>query len=227
MTLLPNHLWQDDTELFTLMRTRLFTAVVGDILDSLGFLRQFLPAGIQPLRDDLVVAGRAMPVLDLDTEENPGDKPFGLMLEALDDLKQHEVYLATGGSPTYALWGELMSTRAMHLGAAGAVLNGPSRDTRGILQLNFPVFSLGRYAQDQRPRGRVVDFRVPVTVGQVRIEPGDIVFGDLDGVLAIPAAAEEEVLRRALEKAEKENLVRSAIEKGMGAAEAFATYGVM
>lgn len=227
MNMLPNHLWQDDKELFTLMRARLFTAVVGDILDSLGFLHQFLPATIQPLRDDMVVAGRAMPVLDIDAEEKAGDKPFGLMLEALDDLQPHEVYLATGGSPTYALWGELMSTRAMHLGAAGAVLNGPSRDTRGILELNFPTFSLGRYAQDQRPRGRVVDFRIGVTLGEVRIEPGDIVFGDLDGVLVIPRAAEVEVLRRALEKAEKENLVRAAIRRGMGAAEAFATYGVM
>lgn len=223
----PNPLWKNEDELFSLMRSRLFTAVVGDILDTLGLLHQFLPREIQPLRDDMAVAGRAMPVLDVDAEEKPGEKPFGLMLEALDDLKRHEVYLATGGSPEYALWGELMSTRAMHLGAAGAVLNGPSRDTRGILDLNFPTFSLGRYAQDQRPRGRVVDFRVGVTIGKVRIEPGDILFGDLDGVLVIPRAAEQEVLSRALEKADKENLVRTAIQRGMGAAEAFATYGVM
>lgn len=222
-----NTFWQNDTELFALMKTTLFTAVVGDILDAMGFLQQFLPREIQPLRDDMVVAGRAMPVLDIDAEEKPDDKPFGLMLEALDDLKQHEVYLATGGSPDYALWGELMSTRAIHLGAAGAVLNGCSRDTKGILALNFPTFSYGRYAQDQRPRGRVVDFRVGVTVGHVKVEPGDIIFGDLDGVLVIPRAAEEEVLRRAVEKVEKENEVRTAIEKGMGAAEAFSTYGVM
>lgn len=220
-------MWHSDDEMFQLMRQRLFTAVVGDILDGLGFLHQFLPREIQPLRNDMVVVGRAMPVLDIDATHEVGSKPFGVMLEALDDLKRNEVYVAGGGSPDYALWGELMSTRAIRLGASGTVLHGCSRDTEGILALNFPTFSMGRYAQDQRPRGRVVDFRVPITIGRVRIEPGDVIFGDIDGVLAIPRAAEEEVLRCAIEKASKENLVRKAIENGMGAAEAFATYGVM
>jgi regulator of RNase E activity RraA len=86
------------------------------------------------------------------------------MLEALDDLKPNEVYICTGGSPRYALWGELMSIRAMHCGAAGAVLDGYSRDTRGILKLGFPTFSHGSYAQDQNPRGKVVDYRVPIVI---------------------------------------------------------------
>jgi regulator of RNase E activity RraA len=218
--------WADDDELFALMRTRLFTAVVGDILDENGFLHQFLPRDIRPLRDDMIVAGRAMPVLDVDND-GVSEKPFGLMLEALDDLRRNEVYLATGGSPDYALWGELMSTRAMHLGAAGAVLNGCSRDTRGILALGFPTFSTARYAQDQKPRGKVVDFRVAVGVEAVRIEPGDIVFGDLDGVLVLPKAAERDVLRQAFEKVEKESLVRTAIQGGMATLEAFAKFGVM
>src|SRR4051794_1987794 len=149
--------WADDDELFAFMRTRLFTAVVGDILDENGFLHQFLPREIHPLSDTMIVAGRAMPVLDVDID-TPPEKPFGLMLEALDDLHRNEVYVATGGSPDYALWGELMSTRAIRLGAAGAVLNGCSRDTRGILALGFPTFSTGSYAQDQRLRGQVVDF---------------------------------------------------------------------
>src|SRR5579884_1613731 len=126
------------------MRQRLFTAVVGDVLDQLGFLHQFLPPSIRPLHDDMVVAGRAMTVLEADLAEGePAAKPFGLMLEALDDLKPGEVYVASAAvSPVrYAMWGELMSTRARHLGAAGAVLNGPSRDTRGILAMGFPVFS--------------------------------------------------------------------------------------
>jgi 4-hydroxy-4-methyl-2-oxoglutarate aldolase len=218
--------WGDDQELFGLMKQRLFTAVVGDILDEMGLLDQFLPQAIRPLRDDMIVVGRAMPVLEEDIA-GQARKPFGSMLEALDDLKPDEVYLATGGSPTYAMWGELMSTRAMRLGAAGAVLNGCSRDTRGILALNFPTFSLGRYAQDQRPRGQVVDFRVPVEVGRVQVAPGDIVFGDIDGVLVIPRAAEREALTRALEKVEKENLVRAAIEGGMSAVRALDTFGVM
>jgi len=150
-----------------------------------------------------------------------------LMLEALDDLKANEVYIASGGTPRYAMWGELMSTRAMHLGAAGAVMNGYSRDTKGILALGFPTFSLGRYAQDQGYRGKVIDFRVPIEIEGVSIRPGDIVFGDLDGVLIVPKEAEREAITRALEKIAGENAVRKAIEKGMSTVEAFRKFGVM
>ncbi len=221
-------LWTNDSELFPLMQQKLFTAVVGDILDEMGLLHQFLPREIAPLRADMVVTGRAMTVLEQDISETDPGKPFGLMLEALDDLKPNEVYLATGGSPTYAMWGELMSARAIHLGAAGAVLNGCSRDTRGILDLHFPTFSLGSYAQDQRPRGQVVDFRSDIKIGAVGVHSGDIIFGDVDGVLVIPRLVEAEVLTRALEKVEKEDRVRTAIERdGMSAVAALAKFGVM
>ncbi len=120
-----------------------------------------------------------------------------------------------------------MSTRALRLGAAGAVLDGYSRDTNGILRLNFPTFSAGRYAQDQGPRGKVVDYRVPVEIDGVRVTPGDILFGDLDGVVVIPQAAEEETIRKALEKVHKENLVRKALEEGYSTVEAFKKFGVM
>jgi len=221
-------MWSSDSELFALMKERLFPAVVGDILDELGFVHQFLPASVHPLHDDMVVVGRAMPVLEADLHGEAAAKPFGLMLEALDDLKHDEVYVATASSEAlYAMWGELMSTRARHLGAAGAVLNGPSRDTRGIVAMNFPVFSTGRYAQDQKARGEVVDFRIPLNIEQVRIEPGDIIFGDIDGVLVIPRSAEREALTLALEKVAKENTVRTAIQSGMSAAGAFAKHGVM
>lgn len=216
-----------DDELLALMKQRLFPAVVGDVLDALGYRQQFLPPTVQPLEAGMVVAGRAMPVLETDIAPGDEGEPFGLMFRALDDLKTHEVYVAAGASPTYALWGELMTLRARQCGAAGAVLDGYARDTRGILAQNFPVFAHGRYAQDQAPRGRVTDFRVPVRIGGVRIAPGDLVFGDLDGVVVIPREAEAETLARSLEKAAKENLVRQAIEQGMTSERAFREFGVM
>lgn len=207
-------------------RQELFSAVVGDVMDKLGFYHQFLPPSIRPLSPEMVVLGRAMPVLEADVFEEP-DKPFGLMLEALDDLGANEVYVCAGAAPRYALWGELMSTRAMKLGAAGAVMDGYARDTQGILQLRFPTFCHGSYAQDQGPRGQVIDFRCEVEFGAVRVRPGDIVFGDVDGVLVVPRDAEEEIFCNALEKARGEKVVRKAIEDGMGAAEAFAKFGIM
>jgi len=227
--------WKNDEELFILMKEKLFTAVVGDIMDQNGYLHQFLPPAIQPLKENMMVAGRAMTVLESDisynatglSESDYSNKPFGLMLEALDDLKRNEVYVCTGSSPRYALWGELMSTRAMKLGAAGTVLHGYTRDSHGINSLGFPTFSIGRYAQDQGPRGKVIDFRIDIEMEGVWIHPGDIVFGDIDGVCIIPQSIEQDVIHRAFEKVTGEKKVQKAIENGMSACAAFEKYGIM
>jgi regulator of RNase E activity RraA len=227
--------WKSDDQLFELIQRELFTCVVGDVMDKLNLQHQFLPPQIQPLHPDMVLVGRAMPVLSVDvfTEKIEGtanslmNKSFGLMLEALDDLKPNEIYLNTGASPRQAIWGELMSTRARKLGSRGAVLNGYVRDTKAILNMNFPTFGFGSYGQDSAPRYKVVDFRIPIEVGSVRIRPGNILFGDIDGVLCVPAEAETEVFTKALEKARGEKLVRKAIEEGSSAVEAFEKFGIM
>ncbi|MBQ7161949.1 MAG: RraA family protein [Clostridia bacterium] len=220
-----------DKKIFEMMKKYLYTAVVGDIMDKMGMRHQFLPQNIRPLRDDMVIAGRAMTVLESDIENVDMSrfegKSFGMMLEALDDLKEDEIYFCSGSSMNYAVLGELMTTRIKYLGAAGAVVNGYLRDTNGILALDIPVFSAGCYAQDQAPRGVVVDFRVPLDVGEVHIESGDILFGDIDGVLVIPRAHEKEILQAAYEKATGEKTVGTAIKNGMSVVEAFAKYGIM
>ncbi|WP_119070838.1 RraA family protein [Aggregatilinea lenta] len=229
------NLWTSDEELFDLARRELFTAVVGDVMDKMGLLHQFLPPHLKPLHPDMVVIGRAMPVLEADVfAETSADsanpvmgQAFGLMFRALDDLRPHEVYVCTGASPRYALWGGLMSTRAIHLKAAGAVVDGYSRDTDQILALDFPTFSAGGYAQDQGSRGKVIDFRVPIEIGGTLVRPGDILYGDRDGVCVIPREAEEEAFRGALEKARGEQRVKQAIESGMSATDAFAHFGIM
>lgn len=227
--------WRDDQELFSIIRRELFTCVVGDVMDKMGLQHQFLPPQIRPLRPDMVLIGRAMPVLAVDvfeekvsgTKNKLMQKPFGMMLEALDDLKANEVYVNTGSSPRNALWGELMSTRALKLGAAGAVLNGYLRDTKAVLNLKFPAFSWGSYAQDSAPRYKVVDFRIAIEIGAIRIRPGDFLFGDIDGVCVIPVEAAEETFTKALEKARGEKLVKKALQEGASAVEAFEKYGIM
>jgi len=220
--------WKDDEELFSLARRTLMTALVGDAMDKLGLVHQFLPPYLKPLDDSMVVVGRAMTVVEEDVSgEDPGRPLFGKMFEALDDLKLNEVYVCSGASPRYALWGEMMSTRARKLGAAGAVVDGYSRDTPGILKLNFPTFSRGRYAQDQGPRGQVVDYRVPLQFGEALIQSGDIIFGDLDGVCVVPQEAEVEVFTRAFDKASREKTLQKALENGMSTVEAFKKFGIM
>lgn len=226
----------DDEGLFRLMETELFVAVVGDVMDTIGLQHQFLPPIFRPVDEASRLIGRAMPVLEADifsaaaadTASHPVmATPFGLMFEALDSLKPGEIYVATGGSPRYALWGELMSTRAKLLGARGALVDGFARDIDGIRALGFPCFPTGFYAQDQGPRGKVIDYGCPLEIGGVRIEPGTLMFGDKEGVLVIPRAAEEEVIRLALEKARGEKRVAETIRQGMSAVEAFATFGIM
>lgn len=216
----------NDKELFKACRELLFPAVVGDILDEFGEYNQFLPAGIKPLDPKAVLVGRAMTV----HEENGRDleNPFGLMFKALDDLKEGEIYICDDNTSDFAQWGGLMSTRAQHLGAAGAILGGYSRDTKEILSINFPVFSIGTYSKDQKVRGCVTEFRKPIRFNNgVIVESGDLLFGDRDGVVVIPRRIEEKVIAKALEKAASENKVRKAIIEGISAEKAFNEYGVM
>ena len=227
--------WNDDKALFSLIKEELYTAVIGDIMDKMGYTRQFLPPQIRPLRDDMLVVGRAMTVLEADVLEHGkecGENPllkrsFGLMLEALDDLKEDEVYVCSGSSPCYALWGELMSARAIQCKAAGAVVNGYSRDTKGILALDFPCFYLRPMHRTRAPRGKVIDYRVPIEMDGVRINDGDVLVGDIDGVCVVPRSIEEEVFTRALEKARGERMVLKKIQEGMKARDAFDQFGIM
>jgi 4-hydroxy-4-methyl-2-oxoglutarate aldolase len=215
----------DDTELFREVRARLFSSVVGDTLDRCGYRHQFLPPRIKPLGNYGVVVGRAMPVLEVDVFDDR--EPFGDMFAALDDLRPGEIYLAAGGSTTYAFFGELMATAATARGAVGAVLCGYHRDTIALQENGFPVFSYGGYGQDQGVRGRVLEYRVTIEVEGVRIEPGDLLVCDVDGVVVVPRRIESEVVPEALAKVSTESAVRAALRKGMPAAEAFEKFGVM
>src|SRR6476646_5711785 len=176
--------WEGDESLFKLMKATLYTLVVGDILDDLGFVHQFLPQPIQPMREEMKLAGRAMPVLMIDVFGKQ-KQPFGKLTEALDHLQSGEIYLASGGEMRCAYWGEILTATAKKRGALGAVINGFHRDTPKVLEQDWPVFSRGRFAQDSAVRTQVVDYRCHIEVGGVSISPGDLIFADLDGVLVI------------------------------------------
>ena len=231
--------WKTDEELFSLIREKLYTPVVGDILDQMGYTHQFLPMAIRPLTalvppnmvapmhldNRNVLVGWACTVLENDVFCAP-KKPFGYLTEALDQLRPNEIYVATGAHNS-ALWGELLTATSKVRGAVGAVIDGPTRDTPQVLEQNFPVFCTGCWAQDSSLRTCVFDFRCPIEIGQVTIHDGDLMFGDVDGVLVIPRGIVEDVIEKALDKAAGEKLVRKAIENGMSATEAFAHFGIL
>ncbi len=208
------------------LKTELNTSVVGDVLDVHGYYHQFLPAGIRALAGTSTVVGRAMPVLMTDVY-GPQDQPFGKLTEALDQLEPGEIYIATGGLHRCAYWGEILTTTARIRGAVGAVIDGYHRDTHGVVSQQWPVFSRGSFGQDSSVRTKVTDYRCRIEVEGVVVEPGDIVFGDVDGVVIIPRHCEAEIVAGALEKVRSEKTVLREIEKGMSSAEAFAKYGVL
>jgi len=218
--------WKNDKELFDLIKTRLYTPVVGDILDKYRKIHQFLPPQIQAMRDSDIIVGRAMPAIITDVFGEQV-KPFGLLTESLDQLEQGEVYIASGGAMRCAYWGEILTVTSKKRGAVGAIVNGYHRDTPMILNQCWPVFSRGRFAQDSSVRTIVSKYRCPLEIEGVWINPGDLVFADMDGVLIIPKDIEEKVIQEALKKAGTEKTVLQKIEQGMSSTEAFKKYGVL
>lgn len=217
---------RDDKGLFSLIGQLLYTPVIGDVLDTLGFWHQFLPQPVQPLTAEMRIVGRAMPVQITDAWGRQS-APFGRMTEALDALAPGEIYIATGGSQNCAAWGEIMTATARTRGGAGAIIDGYHRDTPRVLEQDWPVFSRGRFAQDAAVRSKVVDFRCPIEIGGVQILPGDLIIGDLDGVIVVPRKVEQEVIAKAVEKATAEKVVRKAIEAGMSSTDAFHKFGIL
>lgn len=215
-----------DPALFDRICRELYTPVVGDILDTMGCYHQFLPQPVRPLAPSMKVAGLACPFRFSDVD-GPQESPFGLLTTALDSLQPGEVVIGAGGSRRSASWGELLTAAAKVRGARGAVMDGFHRDTPQVLSQGWPVFSRGPYAQDSSVRSAVSAFRCPIESEGTWIEPGDLVFGDLDGVVIIPQQRIQEVLDAAFAKAAGEKVVRKAIESGMSTTEAFERYGIL
>ena len=220
---------EHETRFLEGLRQKLFTAVLSDCLDAAGYRNQALAARIRPLDDSLVLCGRARTGLYGDVyEARDGENPYELEIRLIDDLRTGEVpVFACGASGRIAPWGELLSTAARARGAAGAVMDGLTRDVRAIRAMNFPVFAAGIGPLDSKGRGKVVAIDVPVEVAGARVEPGDLVFGDADGVVVIPKAAEERVIAAALAKVRGENETRDALARGEKLADVFRRHGIL
>lgn len=215
--------------LLALARRKLFVSVVSDTLDGLGYRNQAMTSNIRPLDDSLVMFGRARTGIYREVYHvAEAENPYELEIALIDDLKPGEVaVLACGGSPRIAPWGELLSTASKARKAAGCVTDGLTRDIRAIRAMKFPVFHGGIGPLDSKGRGQVAAIDVPVELAGVHIEPGDLVFGDADGVVAIPRKIEEKVLAAALEKVSGENRTRDALRKGEKLKDVFERYGIL
>lgn len=217
----------NDQELFDRMSESLYSAVLSDTLDELGYRNQVMRENINPIDPDWVVAGRAKTILSVDVHYLP-DHPYEQEIAAVDSIKPHEVVVGcTNESLQNGLWGELLSTASKMRGARGAIVDGLIRDTKKILELGFPVFATGTKPVDSQGRGLVIEYDIPVKCGGVLVHPGDVIFGDRDGIVVIPAALAEEAFRRALDKATRENHTRDELLQGRTLRQVYDKYGVL
>jgi regulator of RNase E activity RraA len=211
------------------LRKQLYTAVLSDVLDETGFRDQAMAARIRPLDDELVMAGFARTGLFREVfHVAEGENPYELEIRIIDDLKSGEIVVfGCGGSERIAPWGELLTTAARARGAVGAVTDGFVRDVRAIRNAGFSVFHGGIAPLDSKGRGKVADIDVPIVCAGVRVEPGDLVFGDVDGVVVVPRKVEEAVLARAFEKVSGENATRDELLRGAKLKDVFDRFGVL
>ncbi|WP_284945604.1 RraA family protein [Acidisoma cladoniae] len=219
-----------DAERIAHMREIFFTALLSDSLDQAGERQQAMHHRIRPLDDSLVLVGRArtaafMEVWDTEPE---GGNPYELEMDLIDSLKPDEIpVFACGDSGRVAPWGDLLTTAARARGAAGVVMDGCVRDIRAIRKAAFPVFHGGIAPLDTKGRARVMALDVPIVCAGVRVSPGDLVFGDADGLVVIPQAAEAKVLGFAEEKLRGETKTLDALRAGASLRDVFAQYGIL
>jgi regulator of RNase E activity RraA len=205
----------------------LYSAVLADVLDALGHRTSVLPAAIRPLRQEWRVFGRAV-TLDVIPVAAEPDQPYAVELECIDGLTPGDVLVATThGDRGSALWGELLSTAARAHGAVGVVLDGLTRDAGRILAMEFPVFAAGFSPLDSKGRLDGIGHGRPIRIGDCVVAGDDWVFGDIDGVVVVPAALADEAFPMALEKVTGENRVREELARGRSAREVFAEYGIL
>jgi 4-hydroxy-4-methyl-2-oxoglutarate aldolase len=205
----------------------LYSAVLCDVLDSLGYRCQALSYRIRPLFSEALLIGRARTLISHRVDYFP-EKPYAKELEALDTLQPDDVIIFdTGEDLSSAVWGELLSVASLAKGARGVVIDGLTRDAAKIRELRFPVFARGVSSYDSHGRSEVIGYDVPITCDGVALQSGDVVFGDYDGVVVIPAAIVETVIAKAEQKVKSEKIVEGEFRKGRKVADVFAEHGIL
>ncbi len=209
------------------VRQHLYSAVICDALDSLGFTNQAARVELRQLTSSDMLVGRCRTTLWADMfHEDP--QPYDLELQAVDSCQPDDVLIAAaGGSMRSGIWGELLTTAVLNGGCVGAIVDGAIRDVGKIRQLGFPVLARGVSPYDSKNRQRVIDCDISVEIGGVLFNPGDLVVADEDGIVVIPQRVESQTLSLAWAKVHSENEVRAAIGGGMKAVAAFEKYGVL
>jgi len=205
----------------------LYTAVVADVLDSLGRRNQCLSADIRALTPARRLCGRVFTALAEVVDEEP-EEPYKLGKEAIDTMNAGDVLVVEANhNRQAAFWGELLSTACLAKGVRGVVMSTCVRDLWKLNEMDFPVFGIGATPADSKGRIDVVQIGEPILIDGVEVRTGDYVLGDVDGVVIIPQDQLDETLRLAQQKVSGENTVREELAAGVPVSEVFRKHGIL
>jgi Demethylmenaquinone methyltransferase len=194
------------------------TSTISDAMDKLGIECACL--GIKPVDIGFKMIGRAFTI-----KYGPIGTEGGTVGDYIDEVKPGEiVVLDNGGRLDCTVWGDILTSYSQQHGIAGTLIYGVCRDTNRSLELNYPIFSAGRYMRTGKDRVRVEGINVPVSVAHILVRPGDIILGDADGVVVVPKEYEERILQTAQQIETAEEEIRKAIDGGMRLVDARAKY---
>ncbi len=199
--------------------TGLSTSTVSDALDKLGIKGQCI--GVKPLKRDFRVLGTAYTVKYITLEDETGT--VGDYIEGVP--QGSIIVIDNDGRLDATVWGDILTRYAKIRDIEGTVINGVCRDTNSSLDIDYPIFSKGTYMRTGKDRVQFVRDNIPVSFGDVNINPGDIILGDADGVVVIPKSLENKVLELALSIEESESGIINSIERGIPLKEARIKFG--
>ncbi len=205
----------------------LYSAVVSDVLDALGYPDQALSPEIRPLTPARKICGRAFTALVQAVDDAPAE-PYKLEIQAIETMEAGDVFVASANSDrTCGFWGELLTTACQYKGIRGVVMDACTRDLWKINGLNFPVFGIGYHPADSKGRVDIFELQTAIELGGVFVHPGDYLIGDEDGCVIIPSAIVEETIDLANAKVSGENVARTDLAEGVPMGEVFRKYGIL
>lgn len=192
---------------------QLYTGAVNDVLREFCLLEQALPGHILPLREYRTVAGFAFTVKSSPNVKITGEMTFRVQM--LDELgEDHFVVWDTSGDEKATLWGGVMTATAKGKKVKAACIDGGIRDTHQILEKDFPVFYKYRISNGSLGRCLITHYQIPIKIGDATVKPGDVVLGDIDGVLVVPRDIACAVLLRAEEIKANEKKIFGWVAEG-------------
>lgn len=209
------------------LKKTLYTGIISDVLDQHGYKNQAIGGEIFPLMENQVIFGPAFTSIGTEVYSMP-ESPLTAQCKVVDQLGEGEIYvLVTRGNYNCAVFGELFATAVRARKGAGVLLDGWARDIKALKEMEFPLFYRGNNPRTSKGRCEINECQIPVTMEGVMIHPGDIIFGDVDGIVIIPKDIAEDVLRESLETIEKENRVRGMLGSGISLQQAYSEVGAI